>query len=126
METVQGMDELLSKLGQLESYVKQGLILRQALRDGAMLIRDEAEHLAPFETGRLQAEMMVTISDASAQEATAKIGPSRRGFYGSFNEFGTANTAAQPFLRPGFDAKVQEATAVIGYKLAEGIEKAAR
>lgn len=48
----------------------------------------------------------------------------RDGFYGRFYEFGTATTAAKPFLRPAFDAKKEESIAILKEKLAANIEKA--
>src|SRR5262245_52163753 len=116
------MEALLSRLGEIESLVTQKKILSKALREGSILIQEEAEHRAPVETGRLAASMMTTITEATATEAIAKIGPSRKGFYGSFNELGTAHQPAKPFLRPAYDAKIDEALAVIGYFLAKGIE----
>lgn len=48
----------------------------------------------------------------------------RDGFYGRFFEFGASNVAAQPFMRPAFDSKKEEALVIIKEKLALNIEKA--
>jgi HK97 gp10 family phage protein len=52
------------------------------------------------------------------------IGPTRDGYYGMFNEFGTKKMAAQPFMRPAFDAGANQALATIKDNLVIEIEKA--
>lgn len=52
------------------------------------------------------------------------IGPTKRAFHGSLQEFGTAHHAAQPFMRPTWDAMARAIPAAIGKVLAEEIEKA--
>jgi len=41
-------------------------------------------------------------------EGTCSVGPVKKGFWALFLEFGTANMAAQPFIRPAFEARKQE------------------
>jgi HK97 gp10 family phage protein len=118
-----GLQPLMENLSNLASLVSQKRILSKALREGAQLIAVEAEHLAPALSGRLRASITVQITEATASSATARIGPSQRGFYGMFNEFGTKHMASQPFLGPAFDAKADEAQAVIAHFLKRGIER---
>lgn len=47
-------------------------------------------------------------------------------FYWRFVEFGTSKMAAQPFLRPAFEAQKELAARTIGDELAVAIEKEAR
>ncbi len=46
--------------------------------------------------------------------------------YSIFVEYGTSSMAAQPFLRPAFEAKKQAAVDLLAPALWEGIEKAAK
>ncbi len=125
MPEVRGLDELLKKLDLLP-YAVSKLVVARALRKGAEPIRAEAEHEAPRLSGRLQREEVIAVGEQTATEAIAKIGPSRKAFYGLFQEFGTAHQTPQKFLEPAFESKVSEATDVIGKELAAGIEKAMR
>jgi len=58
----------------------------------------------------------------------AYVGVSWQGdaYYGRFLEFGTANVAARPFLRPAFDARSGEALGIFMDRLRENIERARR
>lgn len=123
--TIHGLDELLASMEALPYSMQKNIIVR-ALRKGAEPIRERAEELAPFLTGTLKESMMITVSDQTADGATAKIGPSRKGFYGQFEEFGTARQRAEPFLRPAFDEKVKEAMQLAGEELASQIERSFR
>ncbi len=119
--TIHGLEGLLQQLDGLESLVSQKRILSKALREGAQIIADEAEQLAPYDTGQLANSMMYTITEASASFAIAKIGPSRKGFYGIFDELGTAHQTAEPFLGPSLENKGDEALSAIAYFLEKGI-----
>ena len=52
------------------------------------------------------------------------VGPTDGGRHGWFNEFGTENMAAQPFMRPAFDVGAPKALASLKPDLATEIEKA--
>lgn len=58
----------------------------------------------------------------------AYVGVSWQGdaYYGRFLEFGTANMAARPFLRPAFDARSGEALGIFIDRLQQNIERARR
>ena len=129
-KSVNGLDELLAKLGEMESLVTQKRIVARAVRAGAEPIRARAEELAPDDPttpgSRIKEGMMITVTEQTATEAIGKIGPARFAFFGTFQEFGTAHLAAQPFLQPAFDEKQDEALKIMGEMLAEEIESAAR
>ncbi len=124
---VQGLDGLLRRMEDLP-YRMQKVIIVRALRKGAEPIRVRAQELAPTDPDHaehpLKEGMMITVSDQSADGATAKIGPERKAFYGGQQEFGNIHHGAQPFLRPAFDEKLQAALDGVGGILAEEIEKA--
>lgn len=52
------------------------------------------------------------------------VGPTQAGRHGYFNEFGTENMAAQPFMRPAFDVGAPQALESLKDDLATEIEKA--
>jgi HK97 gp10 family phage protein len=58
--------------------------------------------------------------------ATMFIGPTVDSFYGKFQEFGTVKQAAQPFMRPAWDANKEGALATIRGELGAEIDKAAK
>ncbi len=126
MPDVEGLRELLTKLEALPLTVGKLLIAR-AVKAGAEPIRARAEQLAPDDPttpgSRIKEGMMITVTEQSATEAIGKIGPSRKGFFGQFAEFGTIHQAADPFLRPAFDEEQAEALKIMGESLAAGIEK---
>lgn len=132
-ETIQGMQELLTKLSKLDSLVTQNKILGKALQEGSKLIATEMEHLAPDDPltpGSRLALIGIRLHDRTSTEAISRIGPTEDGGdrvseAALAAEFGTVNQAARPFARPAFDAKGDEATAVMGYFLAKAIEREA-
>lgn len=126
MAVLQGLDQFDRALKQL-SLVTQGQLLKQAVKKGAELIREEAENRAPRDTGTLAEEEIVSVvaGESNAFEATVKIGPSKKAFYGFFQEFGTAHHAAQPFLMPSFEEKQDEALQVVSDELRKAVEKIA-
>lgn len=127
MPDIEGLDELLKKLDQLPLSAAK-LYIARALRKGAEPIREEAANRAPRGDGapHLADTMITVISEQTATGATARVGPSKRGFYGLFQEIGTSHHRAQPFLLPAYYAKVDEAVTIIGKELSESIEKEMR
>lgn len=81
----------------------------RALRAGAVPIENAMVLLAPHDPGEPDLRDTITVSSANDDdqvlpgEVAVAIGPSLKGFYGSFQEFGTARHGAQPFARPAFD-----------------------
>jgi HK97 gp10 family phage protein len=122
---VEGIQELLGKLDQLSLAVSKKLVARAA-RAGAQVIEERAAELAPDDPetsgSRVAIGMMTTVTQQTANEAIAKVG-TRRGaaFVGKFAEWGTSRQKAQPFLRPAFDERADEALDAMGESLAEGI-----
>jgi len=128
---VSGLKELNRTLEQLPRKL-QDQAVKNAMAAGARKIRDEAKNLVPVRTGTLKENIVVS--------RTVKKGGKRRSlkgsvvigikdearFYAHLIEFGTSQTSAQPFLRPAFDAKHDEALQVIGKKIGDQVEKKAR
>jgi len=95
----------------------------KALKAGGEIIADMARVLAPVRTGALESSITVVTSPAkSDREVGAAIGFRRPvSSRAHFTEFGTSHSAAEPFMRPAFDVKGEDAVAVIGHQLWAGI-----
>lgn len=120
---LEGMDKLIERLDEL-SLVQSKNILARALKRGALLIAEEAEHRAPTLSGRLAANIIVAVQDQTASEAIARVGPAKSVFYGKFPESGTAHQTSNPWMRPAYEEKITEALAVIAFDLEQFILKA--
>lgn len=100
---LEGMQELLSRLGRIGAEAEQ--VKKDALQAGAEVVQQAASEKAPKRTGAL-AENIV-ISDIT-EDGTVDIGPDRDRFYGFFLEFGTSKMAARPFLQPAFEENKEQ------------------
>lgn len=101
----EGGKELAAALAQLPARVSRRFLL-ESLEESAEPMRDRMESLAPRSPDAPHLRDQMVISRArteDAREAAVVVGPTKRGFYGSFQEFGTAHHAPQPFARPAFD-----------------------
>lgn len=106
-----GGQELQKALDSLPARVSKRFQL-EALEHAAEPMRRQMEMLAPVEPGKPDLRDTIVISRArgvDAKETLVAVGPSRKGWYGSFQEFGTAHHAPQPFVRPAFAQKAGEA-----------------
>lgn len=85
----------------------------QAMREGAT---------------RAEAGQAARAANAAAggkgRHAVVHVGPTHRGFYGLFGEFGTVHHPPHPFMRPAWDALAPSMGDMIRDTLAEEIEKA--
>lgn len=137
-----GFKELADALRELGPRVARNA-LRRAVAAAATEIRNEARSRAPKDTGEMAKDIMVKRERDTKGGMSAKYSVfvltgkksrmkgkrrdvSRDSFYWRFVEFGTSKMAAKPFLRPAFESRKEEAVKVIGEKLDEGIQKAAR
>jgi HK97 gp10 family phage protein len=128
MADVEGLDDLLKKMDGLKLSMQKTLIVR-ALRKGSEPVKVRGAERAPDDPdtsgNRIADNMMITISEQTADGAIAKIGPSYRdgAWVGKFSERGTARERRRPWLGPAFEETKDEAVKLIGENLAEGIEK---
>ncbi len=129
---IEGLRELEAALADLPRATGRNAV-RRVLRRAAEPIATAAEANAPRDTGALSRNVRVgsrlTRNQAAAQR---KLGKSEQEIHvgvtrpsGVLNEFGTVNQAAQPFLRPAWDANKEGALATISSELGTEIEKAA-
>lgn len=133
MRTVklEGFRELDASLRELTSRATAKNVARRALKKAAEPIDDMASRLAPRLTGRLS----VSVITGTQLTPSQRRGINRNSVEvyvgtvlsrGRYNEFGTINMAANPFMRPAWDAKQDEALLIIRHELAVEIEKAAQ
>jgi len=125
---VSGLSELTRTLEGMAANVQRNA-LRRAVSSGAAIIRNEAKERAPVRTGEMRRDIqMKRERTADAQIATYAVyvrsgkksrlagkarNVERDSFYWRFVEFGTSKQAAQPFMRPAFEAKKNEAVDTI-------------
>ncbi|WP_175837102.1 HK97-gp10 family putative phage morphogenesis protein [Burkholderia anthina] len=120
-------DALTAQLRALNDVASEST-LRQAAVAGARVIFDEAKLRAPvgvrgWETksqkrypGMLRDSMLIAYDrdkSVEAKIASYIVTWSKDAFYGRFVENGSSKMAAEPFLRPAFDAKQREVAQAI-------------
>jgi HK97 gp10 family phage protein len=112
----EGGVELQKALESLPSRVSKR-IQYEALFHAAEPMRRTMELRAPVEPGKPDAKdtmMIRRTKSQDAHESTISIGPSKAGWYLSWQELGTAHHAPQPFARPAFDENVGRALQRLG------------
>ena len=127
---IKGLRELDAALRALPDEMQAGPV-RAGLKAGADVLREGMGLRAPRDPDpngvTLADEIVAVVRVSNAKDtAVAQIGPSRRAFYGGWQEFGTAHHAAQPFMRPTLDQDGQIAVAALAVHLRAGLERAAK
>jgi HK97 gp10 family phage protein len=135
---VGGLRELGERMKGLSEDMNKR-IARAATAAGAVVIRDAAKQKAPVLTGNLRKNIIVKrIPKGESPLTSEHIVTVRKGkltkkqraagledaFYGVFVEYGTAKTAAQPFLRPAYDQNKEKAVQAIKDRIAKRLAKA--
>lgn len=145
---VMGLADLTARLRQIPNELEQEKVLAKALRDGAKVVRQQAEAnlvaSGAVDTGLLAHTMQIVqpkqdlpghvevvlkpSSKLSMVVRKGKTKPTRArpSKYAHFIEYGTEHSAAKPFLRPAADAKGGEAGEVIAAEVEKGVAAAAR
>jgi HK97 gp10 family phage protein len=137
--TIVNPNELVDFLDRMDTVGSEST-LRQAAVAGARVIFDEVQFRAPVgnayerkgtkhEPGTLKRSMLIAYDKEDSVEghlAIYLVTWSKEAFYGRFVEFGTSRSAASPFLRPGYEAKKQEAAQAMIDVIQKKAEEAAR
>jgi HK97 gp10 family phage protein len=118
---VEGADELNEALRAVGDRAT-GIILRDAAEAGAAVIAEEAARLAPKNTGALAEGIQVKAARIQQGRAQINVGISRDEWYGKLVELGTEKMAAQPFLRPAFDTKKEDAVKAVADALRDALQ----
>lgn len=140
---IEGLSQLATALKNLPIRI-QNNGLRAAVFAGAAVIRDEAKKNAPVKTGTLKRAvivardrqrttgptqaMIVTVRKGKRYRRVGKTGKnlSQDAYYAPWVEYGTAKNAANPFLRPAWEAKKKDALDAMKGRLEKAITDAAR
>jgi len=149
---IEGLAKFQANMDRLSLVVREKY-LKQAVRKGGNHIRDLMESKAPIQSGKLKADIMVSVRDTNAFEGIVQVGPSKKTYwYAKWQEFGTKShtitasvgkvliglggrilgksvqhpgQAARPFVRPALDEGRDEAQRIIGQFLGDAIEREA-
>lgn len=138
--TFEGADDLAAALLELPKRATEKAVVRRSLTKAAQPMRDLMSALAPYraddEAPHLRDVILVgpkTSARSGAQFARAGdvsvyIGPLRslhRFPHAVVMEFGSFKDAAQPYMRPAWEAKKDEVLSQIGYWMWTEIDGAA-
>lgn len=144
---VTGLKELQAFLDRLPAKMEAN-IMRAALRQGANVVRDEAQANAPVKSGVLKAGLKVsTRSRRGVVTASVKVG-GKHAFLARWLEYGTAahfikpkkakslffaglfrdgvdhpGFAPRPFMRPALDSQSQAALLAVGEAIKKRLTK---
>ena len=82
--------------------------LAKAAKEAALIVQKSMREKVPVRKGRLKRGIMVRVSRSKHRKAKQYlIGPGQNVFYGRFQELGTINQPAQPFIRPAFEETIK-------------------
>lgn len=103
--------------------------LRKAARKAMTIVKNDAAANAPEDTGLLEHNFGLTTS-VKAGTVKAKVGVKGGAvenpttpFYFRFNEFGTENQPAKPFMRPALESNAARVFDTMVNELIKGIEQ---
>jgi HK97 gp10 family phage protein len=122
--TIEGGAELEQKLRD-ETKKLAVRVLRRAGREAGDVWIKAIEARAPELTGFLKThiEMGTKAKGGDEGSLTVMVGPDKKAYYGSFDEFGTRFQPAKPFMRPAFEETKQEVLDVFITDLKDELEK---
>jgi HK97 gp10 family phage protein len=110
-------------LAKLDGPFKEKLARSMAV-EGGKILRDEAKHHCPVDSGLLQGSIYLAFKEdrsSAAQVVYSVSWNSKTAPHGHLVEFGTYKMPAKPFLRPAYDAAPRAQAAMV----ARGRERAA-
>lgn len=126
---LEGDKVLLKRLRVLPDAV-QGRKLDRATQDGAEVLREFQQALAPRGEGQPHAYEFIHANrvreEASPTRSRYDVGPGGAGFYLTFHETGTLYLAPQPFMRPAMEAGESEILDAVRDRLLRELKLAAR
>lgn len=100
--TTRGVTNIQSAAKYVQRIVGEGLELIATA--GALEIENKCKEYCPVLTGTLRRSIHHETIDRSPIRARVAVGPDSSVTYAGYVEFGTRFMAAEPYMRPGFDA----------------------
>ena len=123
-----GVEEFLTALKKKATLLESQQ--EQIIMAGATILQEEIKERAPYRTGNLKTNIIITKLKKDGEAGYVYVGPYENranifqltGFYGRMHEFGTSKMQARPFVEPSYLSKksamlaamAQEAKRVIG------------
>lgn len=107
--TIIGFKELEQKLRNEPKNVARNT-LRRAAKDASEIWENAIAERAPQLTGFLKSQITMSSKTRGGDEGYVQVmvGPSKKAYYGIFQEFGTRLQPARPFMRPAFEQTKDE------------------
>lgn len=99
---IEGLDELAKNLDKLKPSFER-TTLRTALRNAAKPVVKLMRRFAPVERGDLKKGIRSKAKVQRNGFGYVDIGPTRDLFYAGFQELGTSEFSANPFMRPALE-----------------------
>lgn len=107
-----------------------GRALLVALDKGSAITADVMGQLAPRSEdgsrgnppGFLSQNIGREVTRVSGKRAQVAVAPKKEAFYGIFQEIGTSDMPAQPFMRPALDSTRDAVVAAVGEELRRIVE----
>ena len=120
--TVTGLGKTRRKFGKLVEVSAPAA--GGAIMIVAAIVRDEAKRDVKKDTHKLEKSIAIGPFERRGHKFWVKVGPTKKGWYGRFIEFGTRFIAAGPFLRPARDRNTGTLKARTRIAMREAIKKA--
>lgn len=101
--------------------------LRQAAVAGARILLEEMELRVPVKSGKGKRSLLIAYDkevSVTGKIASYIVTWSKEAFYLRFVEFGTSHSAADPFMRPAFEAKKTAAAEAVRQVIDEKLKAA--
>lgn len=120
---LEGGAELQAALRSMDRAIS-GPVLLVAVAEGGKVLQGAMASLAPHDPTTaldLRDNIGQEVIRVSPRRAQTGVGPKKEVFYGTFQELGTSDMPAQPFMRPALDATRDDIVAAVGEKLREAI-----
>lgn len=119
---VEGIEDLMARINSLGESIATRTE-NKALREGAKVLQKGISKRAPWDTGDLAENIVISGVKQSEAGKYIEVGPDKKHFYGLFHEFGTVKMPAQPFMGPALEEEEKAVMNKIAGVLREELAK---